>query len=107
LQYPLSHRHQPLRKKKLNQPLQRLSKASQLKLTLKKPSLLRSNPTRFIVLSLEDSEFEVVLDDAVHRGYPRPRIIDEDSDEVLPERIRWRLFLARQLALLKYKEAHG
>jgi hypothetical protein len=48
-----------------------------------------------------------VLDDAVHRGYPRPRIIDEDSDEVLPERIRWRLFLARQAALLKYKEAHG
>ncbi len=78
------------------------------KTTKSQPILLRSNLTRVIVLSLEDDEYEVDIDDAIHRGYSRPKVEDNDLEEDdLPESIRWRLFLARQLALLKYREIHG
>lgn len=79
------------------------------KQSLSKASLLRSKPTRVIVLDLEDSELEVELEDSAHRGYSRPRVQDdnEDDPDYVPERIRWKLFLARQAALLKYREIHG
>ena len=44
-----------------------------------------------------------MFEDAVHRGYSRPKLEELDEDD-LPEYIKWRLFLARQLALLKYRE---
>jgi hypothetical protein len=79
--------------------------------SLPKASLLRSKPLRIIVLDLEDSEFEVELEDSAHRGYGRPRVQDDNEDEndpdYVPEHIRWKLFLARQAALLKYREIHG
>ena len=34
-------------------------------------------------------------------------MIRVERDDVISERIRWRLFLARQAALLKYREVHG
>jgi len=47
---------------------------------------------------------------ALHVAYRRPELVQDielvSNDEELSERIRWRLFLARQLALAKYKEAH-
>jgi hypothetical protein len=100
------------KKKKPNQPrllqLQLPSpltkRQSLLKATPKKPSLLRSNPHRIAILNLDDCEIEFVFDDAIHRGYSRPRIEQIDADDDLPEHIKWRLFLSRQLALLKYKE---
>jgi hypothetical protein len=117
LQYQLLHKHQ-LRKKKPNQlprqlpahqPLllrRRRKKLSLQKAKQKRLSLLRSNPIRAVVYSIDDSEYEVEFDDVVHRGYSRPRVEKElhDEDDDLPEYIRWRLFLARQLALLKYRE---
>jgi hypothetical protein len=79
--------------------------------SLSKASLLRSKPLRIIVLDLEDSELEVELEDSAHRGYSRPRVQDDNEDkndpDYVPERIRWKLFLARQAALLKYREMHG
>ncbi len=77
--------------------------------SLSKASLLRSKPVRVIVLELDDSEVEVELEDSAHRGYGRPRVQDdnEDDPDYVPEHIRWKLFLARQAALLKYREIHG
>ncbi len=79
------------------------------KQSLPKASLLRSKPTRVIVLDLEDSELEVELEDSAHRGYSRPRVQDDNDDDpdYVPEHIRWKLFLARQAALLRYREIHG
>ncbi len=76
------------------------------RLSLSKASLLRSKPTRVIVFELEDCEVEVELEDSVHRGYNRPRVQDdnEDDPDYVPEHIRWKLFLARQAALIKYRE---
>ena len=72
-------------------------------MTLKKQNLLRSNPTRTVILTFDDCEIEYVFEDAVHRGYSRPKLEELDEDD-LPEYIKWRLFLARQLALMKYRE---
>ena len=76
------------------------------KTTRSQPSPLRSNSSRVIVLNLDDTEYEIVLQEAAHRGYSRPRLEDNllDEDQELPEYIRWRLFLARQVALIKARK---
>jgi ABC-type oligopeptide transport system substrate-binding subunit len=70
---------------------------------------LRSNPYNLVVLTVNGEEYEYETDDYVYVGYRRPEIvkdnIDDDSD--LSDEIKWKLFLARQLALLKYKEKWG
>jgi hypothetical protein len=47
----------------------------------------------------------------VYVGYRRPGLIPDKEfyapDEELPEHIQWKLFLARQLALMKYRETRG
>jgi hypothetical protein len=111
LQYPLSHKHQQHqpKKKKPNQqqPSPLTKRLSLIKATPKKPSLLRSNPHRIIVLNLDDVEIELVFEDAIHRSYSRPRLEDLNEDDDLPDYIKWRLFLARQLAIMKAKEKWG
>ena len=46
---------------------------------------------------------------ALHVSYRRPELVQDtkivNDDEELPEHIRWKLFLVRQLALAKYREA--
>jgi hypothetical protein len=116
----LKHLLPQQRKKKPSQPLvlqhpvpsQQRKRPSLQKATasqpIKRQSLLRSNPHRTAVLNLDDCEIEFVFEDAIHRGYnSRLRIIDDEGEEVLPEHIRWRLFLIRQLALMKHREIHG
>jgi hypothetical protein len=57
-------------------------------------------------LDLIDDEY--MLLESVHRP---PRIVKEvkiyGPDEELPEHIQWKLFLARQVALAKFRERHG
>jgi hypothetical protein len=105
------HRQHLLRKKKPSQQPQHqllvsqpIKRPSLLKATLKKQSLLRSNPSRSVLLTYDDYEFEIEFDDSIHRSYSRPRLEEHDEDNDLPEYIRWRLFLARQLALLHYRK---
>lgn len=78
---------------------------------IKKPKLLRSNPIRFSLLNLQDSNDDIVIgDEDLYVGYRRPEVVKDSlqvDDDELPEHIRWKLFLARQVALLKYKEAHS
>jgi hypothetical protein len=40
----------------------------------------------------------------LHRGYQRPKIITIDDDKDLSDHIKFRLWLARHIALMKYKE---
>jgi hypothetical protein len=78
---------------------------SQLRKTTKKQNLLRSNPATPILLTLDTEEDEWEADDIIYVGYRRPELVkDNVIDDDLSEEIKWRLFLARQLALLKYKE---
>jgi hypothetical protein len=81
---------------------QRLQKVSLLRKTTRK-SLLRSNPN-----DLEDSDYEIndeVTFGRNRRGAEFGKLVDEDLE--LSDHVKFRLWLARQLALAKYREAHG
>jgi hypothetical protein len=109
----LQHQHQ-------HQPLVRLHPAHLLpKQTLKaKPKPLPLKRTTKSLLTqlqlrsdLEDSDDELNEEIELHISYRRPELVQDaeivDDDEELPEHIRWKLFLARQLALAKYREARA
>jgi len=82
---------------------------------IKKPKLLRSNPLRkSLILGGVDPADVEINDEDVYVGYRRPGLVksqkiynpDNDNEE-LPEDIKWKLFLARQAALAKYREVYG
>ena len=59
-----------------------------------------------IPFGMEDVDYIVQADDLA-TGYRRRDLNKIEHEDDISERVRWRLFLARQLALLKYKEIHG
>ena len=69
--------------------------------------LLRSNPYRKAFLLNNKDDTTVIDDDNVYVGYRRPQIVADTFDVDISDTIKWRLFLARQLALLKYDEKWG
>ena len=75
-----------------------------------KPKLLRSNPTRKSLLLRGNDNGFLIDDEDVLVGYCRQCLIKDTKiyapDEDLPKDIEWKLFLARQVALLKYREVH-
>ena len=75
-----------------------------------RPKLFRSNPHRVAHFALIDDQDDIfIADDDLATGYRRRDLgkIEEQEEAPLPEHIRWRLFLARQMALLKYREIHS
>ena len=75
-----------------------------------KPKLFRSNPYRLSHFALIDDQDDIfIADDDLATGYRRRDLgkIEQQEEAPLPEHIRWRLFLARQLAMLKYREIHS
>lgn len=90
-----------------------LPKAPLLKQRIKKPKLLRSNPLRksLIISGVDPSDLDGIDDEDVYVSYRRPELVKSQRiyapDEELPEDIKWKLFLARQAAMMKYREIHG
>ena len=80
---------------------------------IKKPKLLRSNPLRksLILSGVDPSDIDGITDEDVYVSYRRPDLVKNTKvyglDEELPEHIKWKLFLIRQAALLKYREVNG
>jgi hypothetical protein len=80
---------------------------------IKKPKLLRSNPTRksLILSGVDPSDLDGIDDEDIYVSYRRPDLVKDvkvyEPDEELPKDIQWKLFLARQVALAKYRELHG
>lgn len=75
-----------------------------------KPKLFRTNPHRSTHFALIDDQDDIcITDDDLATGYRRRDLgkIEEPEEAPLPEHIRWRLFLARQMALLKHREIHS
>jgi hypothetical protein len=66
--------------------------------------LLRSNPYRVSFLLSNKNDTTVIDDDNVQVGYRRPQIVTDTVEDDISDTIKWRLFLARQLALLKHGE---
>ena len=69
--------------------------------------LLRANPYRLTHIINDNSNDDYIDDDSLITSYRRQDLGNLEDPEGLPEHIQWRLFLARQLALLKYKEIHN
>jgi len=80
-----------------------------------KPKIFRSNPYRAsYYASVNDNDDILIFDDDIATGYRRQDLkkiktdpTPEDPEGIITEEIRWKLFLARQLALLRYRELHG
>jgi len=65
-------------------------------------SQLRSNPK-----GLDNGDFEVDDEITFGRNRQSERFGKLVEDDELSDRVKFRLWLARQLALAKYREAHG
>lgn len=60
---------------------------------------------RFI--AIDDDTDVYVQEEDLATGYRRRDLTKIEHPDDISEKVRWRLFLARQLALLKYREIHG
>ena len=65
-------------------------------------NLLKSNPR-----DLEDSDFEVNDEVTFGRNRQSERFGKVVEDDELSDYVKFRLWLARQIALAKYREVHG
>ena len=68
--------------------------------------VFRSNPYRYSKIIIDDADYEID-DEGLMSPYRRKDLHKIEHDDGISENVRWRLFLARQLALLKYREIHG
>lgn len=72
---------------------------------IQKPKIFSGKPQRPIFL-IDDWEDDIEVDDVI-TSYRREDLTKIELEDELPDDIRWKLFLARQLAMLKYKEKWG
>ena len=56
---------------------------------------------------MDDNDDDVVQNDDLATGYRRRDLNKIKHDDGISEYVRWRLFLARQLAMMKYRELHA
>jgi hypothetical protein len=68
--------------------------------------LLRSNPHRF-THKLQDQNYNEVEDDAIISPYRRSDLHKIVSPDGINDRVRWKLFLARQAAMILHKQKWG
>jgi hypothetical protein len=73
---------------------------------IQKPKLFTGKPHRITVFA-DDWDCDFLDVDDVITSYRREDLNKIEHEDGISEKVRWRLFLARQLALLKYKEVHG
>ena len=69
--------------------------------------IVKSKVQRVQPFGMDDSEDDVVQNDDLATGYRRRDLTRIEHPDGISERVRWRLFLARQLAMLKYYEVNG
>ncbi len=71
---------------------------------IQKPKLFVGNPHRIFATDWDGDFLEV---DDVITSYRRRDLNKIEHEDGISDSVRWRLFLARQLALLKYKQIYG
>jgi hypothetical protein len=75
-------------------------------LKIQKPKLFVGNPYKSLIRA-NDWDYDFIEVDDVITSYRRKDLGKLTQSNDLSEYVRWRLFLARQLAMLKYKEVHS
>lgn len=79
---------------------------------INKPKVFVGNPHK-VTLFADDREEDFLEVDDIITAYRREDLqkihtdTTVDNPDGLSEYIQWRLFLARQMALMKYREVHG
>ena len=74
---------------------------------VKHKRIVKSKVQRAIPFGLDDDNDDVVQNDDLATGYRRRDLTRIEHPDGISERVRWRLFLARQLAMLKYREINS
>jgi hypothetical protein len=70
-----------------------------------KSKVVNLKTRRYVAIDDDDDVF--VQEDDLATGYRRRDLNRIEHPDGISERVRWRLFLARQLAMLKYREING
>ena len=73
-------------------------------LKIQKPKIFVGHPYKIFVNDWDDDFLEI---DDVITSYRRRDLNKIEHEDGISDRVRWRLFLARQLAMLKYKQKWG
>jgi hypothetical protein len=71
---------------------------------VKHKRIVKSKVQRAQPFGLDDGDDDVVQNDDLATGYRRRDLTKIEHPDGISEYVRWRLFLARQLALMKYRE---
>jgi hypothetical protein len=66
--------------------------------------LLRGNPHRVTHIIIDDDEDDFIDDEGIMTAYRRRDLSKIKHPDDISEKVRWKLFLARQLALIKFRE---
>lgn len=74
---------------------------------VKHKRIVKSKVQRAQPFGMDDTDDDVVQNDDLATGYRRRDLNKIEHEDGISERVRWRLFLARQLALIKYREKWG
>ena len=74
---------------------------------VKHKRIVKSKIQRAIPFGIDDDNDDVVQNDDLQTGYRRRDLTKIEHEDGISDRVRWRLFLARQLAMLKYREING
>ena len=75
-------------------------------LKLQKPKLFVGNPHKVAIFA-DDYDTDFIEVDDIITSYRRRDLNKIEHEDGISDYVRWRLFLARQLAMFKYKEVHG
>jgi hypothetical protein len=73
----------------------------------KNKRILKNKAHRVQLYGMDDNDDDFVQSEDVATGYRRRDLTKIEHPDGISERVRWRLFLARQLAMMKYRELHG
>jgi len=69
--------------------------------------IVKSKVQRAQPFGLDDSDDDVVQNDDLATGYRRRDLNKIEHEDGVSEYVRWRLFLARQLAMMKYHQINS
>jgi hypothetical protein len=81
-----------------------VTRNAQARVKIQKPKLFVGNPHKIFATDWDGDFLDV---DDVITSYRRRDLTKVEHEDGIGDRVRWRLFLARQLAMLKYREVHG
>jgi hypothetical protein len=82
------------------------TRSAPVRVKIQKPKLFTGNPHK-VHTKADDWDDNFVEVDDIITSYRRRDISKIEHEDGISEKVRWRLFLARQLALIKYRQTHG